>query len=203
MFHAAADTAQTFYDDEDFVQFVLTFRCAACMRHCIRLADKEAYDHERPEETSKLIWPRTTAREPIAPEVPTEYAALAREAALVLDDSPRASGALSRRCLQQVLREAGEFRGANLSDEIDQAIESGKLPSYLTDSLHALREIGNMAAHPNKSKSTGEIIDVEPGEAEWSLDVLDGLFDFYFVQPAKTLARKAALDARLGRVTNT
>lgn len=51
------------------------------------------------------------------------------------------------------------------------------------------------------SKSTGDIVDVEPGEAEWTLDVLEGLFDFFFVQPAKTVARKAALDAKLGRST--
>ena len=38
---------------------------------------------------------------------------------------------------------------------------------------------------------------VEPGEAEWTLDVLDGLFDFYYVQPAVLAARKAALNAKL------
>jgi hypothetical protein len=56
-----------------------------------------------------------------------------------------------------------------------------------------------MAAHPNKSTATGDYLEVEPGEAEWGLDILDGLFDFYFVQPAKTAARKAAFDARLGK----
>ncbi len=37
---------------------------------------------------------------------------------------------------------------------------------------------------------------MEPGEAEWNLDTLEGLFDFYYVQPAKTAARKAALNAQ-------
>jgi hypothetical protein len=48
-----------------------------------------------------------------------------------------------------------------------------------------------------KSTNTGEIVDVEPGEAEWNLDVLDSLFDFYFVQPAISAARKAAVNAKL------
>jgi hypothetical protein len=31
---------------------------------------------------------------------------------------------------------------------------------------HTVRTIGNFAAHPIKSTSTGTIVDVEPGEAE-------------------------------------
>jgi len=63
--------------------------------------------------------------------------------------------------------------------------------------LDAVRNIGNFAAHPMKSQSTGEIVPVEPGEAEWNLDVLESLFDFHFVAPAKTKARKDALNKKL------
>jgi hypothetical protein len=45
--------------------------------------------------------------------------------------------------------------------------------------------------------NTGEIIDVEPGEAEWLLNVLEGLFDHYFVQPAILAAKKDALNKKL------
>jgi len=38
---------------------------------------------------------------------------------------------------------------------------------------------------------------VEPGEAEWNLDVLESLFDFYYVQPARLQAKRAALDKKL------
>ncbi|MOA22378.1 hypothetical protein D3C78_1429310 [compost metagenome] len=44
--------------------------------------------------------------------------------------------------------------------------------------------------------NTGEILPVEPHEAEWNLDVLDMLFDFCYVQPAKNAARRAALNAK-------
>jgi hypothetical protein len=44
---------------------------------------------------------------------------------------------------------------------------------------------------------TREIVPVEPGEAEWNLDVLESLFDFYFVAPARTKARRDALNKKL------
>jgi hypothetical protein len=65
------------------------------------------------------------------------------------------------------------------------------------ESLDAVRNIGNFAAHPIKSTASGEVIDVEPGEAEWNLDVLESLFDFYFVQPAALRKKQDALNAKL------
>ena len=38
---------------------------------------------------------------------------------------------------------------------------------------------------------------VQPGESEWNLDVLEALFDFYFVQPELLKQKRAALDAKL------
>ena len=60
-----------------------------------------------------------------------------------------------------------------------------------------MRAIGNFAAHPIKSEKTGEILSVESGEAELNLDVLEALFDFYFVQPTVVRKKKAALDEKL------
>lgn len=74
---------------------------------------------------------------------------------------------------------------------------SKTLPSRLADDLHAVRVVGNFGAHPIKSKSTGEIVDVEPGEAEWNLDVLEALFDFYFVEPEKAKQRRDELNLKL------
>ena len=61
----------------------------------------------------------------------------------------------------------------------------------------AVRNIGNFAAHPQKSQSSGEIIDVEPGEAEWNLEVLDMLFDHFYTKPELAKKRRAILDAKL------
>jgi len=104
---------------------------------------------------------------------------------------------LSRRCLQQILRQAGGVKHGKLKNEINEAIDKGSLPSHITEVLHAVREIGNFAAHPEKDDATGTILPVEVGEAEWNLDVIEALFDFYYVQPALTAARKTALNEKL------
>lgn len=76
-------------------------------------------------------------------------------------------------------------------------LDRGTLPDDIAESLDAIRNIGNFAAHPMKSTASGEFIDVEPGEAEWNLDTVERLYDFYFVGPAKTAAKKAALNKKL------
>lgn len=149
-----------------------------------------------------IIYPLSTNRSPAPPEVDEKFAKDYREAAAVLDISANASAALSRRCLQNVLREKADLEkhSNNLNTEIQAVLDSGKLPSYLSQSLDAIRNIGNFAAHPNKSKATGEIVDVEPGEAEWSLELLEQLFDFYFVQPAKAQEQLSKLNSKLAEI---
>ncbi len=144
-----------------------------------------------------LIRPKGMSRNPLPPEVPKEYNEDYVEACLVFNDSPKASAALSRRCLQMLLREKAGVKHSNLSNEIQEVIDSGKLPTTLSESIDAIRNIGNFAAHPIKSKSIGEIVKVEPGEAEWNLDVLESLFDFYFVQPEILKRKRKALDKKL------
>ena len=145
----------------------------------------------------ELIRPRGTSRPPLPPEVPEQYKEDYREACLILADSPKASAALSRRCLQYLLREAGGTKKRDLADQIDEVLQDGKLPSDIAKIVDAVRNIGNFAAHPNKSKSTGEIVPVEPAEAELNLEVLESLFDFYFVRPAETQWRIDAINKKL------
>jgi len=142
----------------------------------------------------RLVWPPTALRL-VPPEVPEHIKKDYVEAADVLPISPKASAALSRRCLQTVLTEAGTATSKDLSKQIDEVLPS--LPTHLAESVDAIRAVGNFAAHSIKSKSSGEIVEVEPGEAECNLDVLDGLFDFYYVQPERTKQRKAALNLKL------
>jgi uncharacterized protein DUF4145 len=124
------------------------------------------------ETSSRLIRPKASGRPPVSPEVPNEYAEDYNEACLVLADSTKASAALSRRCLQFLLRDKAKVKHQDLVKEIQELLDRGTLPSHIADSLDAVRNIGNFAAHPIKSKSTGEIVPVETGEAEWNLNVL-------------------------------
>ncbi|TQI71129.1 uncharacterized protein DUF4145 [Gramella sp. Hel_I_59] len=145
-----------------------------------------------------LIRPKGSSRPPVPIEVPEDIAKDYDEACLVLPDSPKASAALSRRALQHLLRDAADIKNGNLANEIKQVLDSNNLPSYLSESIDAIRNIGNFAAHPSKSESTGKIVEVEPGEAEWNLEVLEMLFDFYYVQPEKIKQRREALNQKLG-----
>jgi len=144
-----------------------------------------------------LVYPKGISRSSIPAEIPTGFATDYREACLVLPDSEKASAALSRRCLQYLLREKAGIKKGDLANEIQQVLDSKQLPGYLAEDLDAIRNIGNFAAHPMKSTHTGEIVDVEPQEAEWLLNLLEGLFDFYFVQPARAKAKRDALNAKL------
>ena len=144
-----------------------------------------------------LIRPKTSNRTPVPPQVPSEFIEDYQEACLVLTDSPKASAALSRRCLQYILQEKAGVTHRDLAQQIQEVIDSNTLPSYIAESIDAIRNIGNFAAHPIKSKSTGEIVSVEPGEAEWSLDVIEMLYDFYFVQPTIIQQKRDALNQTL------
>ncbi len=149
-------------------------------------------------ELELLSFPRGVARSPLPAEL--EDAQLVKdynESALVLADSAKASAALSRRALQHILREKAGVKRGDLSGEIQQVLDSGKLPSDIADNLDAVRNIGNFATHPIKSKASGEIVEVEPNEAEWNLEVLEQLIDFYYVRPAVAKARRDELNAKL------
>ena len=136
---------------------------------------------------------RKAATDGVTPGLLADY----REACAVLEISPKASAALTRRCLQHMLEEKGKVKPGTLDSEIQQVLDSKALPSHLAESIDAVRNIGNFAAHPIKSASSGEIVDVEPGEAEWNLDVVEALFDFFFVQPKLLADKRAALNLKL------
>lgn len=177
--------------DRDGTWLVLDCKCPACNKGVMKLRCVASID------TEYLIRPKTSSRTPPSDFVSEPYRNDYIEACLVLEDSPKASAALSRRCLQAVLRDKGKIKPGRLVDEIQQVLDSGSLPSHLSESLDAVRNIGNFAAHPSKSENTGEIIDVEPGEAEWNLDILESLFDFYFVQPEITKQKREQLNKKL------
>ncbi len=115
----------------------------------------------------------------------------------MVEASPKAAAALSRRCLQHLLRDHVKVKASDLGKEIDEVLALNTLPSDLAHDIDAIRNIGNFAAHPMKSTQSGAILDVEPGEAEWTLTVLEELFDFYFVRTAKRAAQRDALNAKI------
>jgi hypothetical protein len=151
--------------------------------------------------TTEIIYPMTDdEKELVSLDVPDEYRNDFHEAATALGYSPKASAALSRRLLQKLLREKLGIKKRDLSQEIDEFIANVHAPSYLTNAIDAIRHIGNFAAHPIKYENSGEIVEVEAGEAEWLLEVLESLFDFTFVQPAKLEQRRQELNEKLKNI---
>ncbi len=148
----------------------------------------------------RMIDPIGISRGPVPTPVPKEIAEDYVEACNVLSISPKASAALSRRCLQNILRSNG-YRAKQLWQEIDLVLKetdtSKALPTNLRLSIDGIRHFGNFAAHPTEDTATSEIIDVEEGEAEWCLQILEEMFEHFYVRPADTKARQAALEAKL------
>ncbi len=191
-------------DSKEGYFYAVYRQCPECVKAIINIVlSKEHYstgtvlDHPASIIQNIMVWPKATSRPPCPPEVPSQFSSDYLEACLVLMDSPKASAALSRRCLQNILREKAGVKSSDLSNEIEQVLDNKVLPSHIAEIIDAVRHIGNFAAHPIKSKSTGEIIDVEPGEAELNLDVLEALFDFYFVGPALVAKKRDALNKKL------
>ena len=190
----------TFIDqDIDSAWGIISHTCPKCRRLVLALVKGEIDNFDSLVNLTDivLIRPKTPNRPPVPPQVPREFVEDYQEACLVLTDSPKASAALSRRCLQYILQEKAGVAHRDLARQIQEVIDSNALPSYIAESIDAIRNIGNFAAHPIKSKSTGEIVPVEPGEAEWSLDVIEMLYDFYFVQPAVIQQKRDALNQTL------
>ena len=172
--------------------------CPECLKSIIQLqCTKTGGTMSATSKRSWIVYPRSTSRPPAPNEVDEEIRSLYDEASLIANDSPRAAGALLRRALQQIIHDTAGIKKRDLNTEITELIGSNQLPSYITDILDSVRVVGNFAAHPIKSTSTGSIIDVEIGEVELCFDVIEALFDFYFIQPARIAAQKAAINKKL------
>ncbi len=171
--------------------------CAACKKLIVRLECSSWSTENRLTVNKFIVYPKASGRSPVSDDVPREFIADYEEAALILADSPKASAALSRRCLQHILREAAGVREKTLYADIQKVIDSNALPSYLSEPLDMLRKIGNVAAHATQNANTGEIVPVDPNEAAWCLDVIELLFDFYFVGPANAERQQQAFQEKL------
>ncbi len=179
--------------------YVLHQLCSECSEPIIFLELKKVFIPSSSiiDGTRFLVFPRGALQRPVPAQVPDPFRQDFIEACEVLSLSPKASAALSRRNLQTIIHDKAGIKEKDLNAEIQVLIDSGKIPTHISEGLHAVRQIGNFAAHPIKSTSTGEIVEVESGEAEWNLDVLESLFDFYFVQPDIAAKRKAELNKKL------
>lgn len=99
------------------------------------------------------------------------------EACSISNQSPKASATLARRCLQGMIRDFWGIKKNRLIDEI--AGLQGKIPASQWAAIDALRKIGNIGAH--MEKDVNEIIDVDPGEADRLIMLIELLIDKWYI----------------------
>lgn len=176
--------------------------CPACGKDILEYGEAISVNIGNPAQYWNMFFPTTSSRGPVPTDVPTPIATDYMEAAMVLGISPKASAALSRRCLQAMLREAG-YQQRDLAQQIDAVLAEQDarkaLPTGPHSTLDAIRNFGNFSAHPINDTTTLQVVDVEDHEAEYCLDILDALFDHYYVRPAEAKRRREALNEKLAK----
>lgn len=91
--------------------------------------------------------------------------------------SPKASAALARRCLQGMLRDFWKVKPAQLNLEIEEI--KTKVTPAVWDAIDAVRSVGNIAAHMEKDVNI--IIEIDPGEAELLIQLIEDLLRDWYV----------------------
>ena len=170
-------------------------RCANpdCKQALIRMSESHARtenNHSVEETVTWLARPRASTR-PLDPLVKEPFRTDYLEAAAIVDLSPRMSAALSRRILGELLAKyAGQDEPLPLKTRIDRFVEETCHPDYLRDSLQRLREVADLG-------TDAAISDVDRNEAEWTLDVLDSLFDYFIVARERNRKIREAMERKI------
>ena len=168
------------------------FRCPVCNRSTVEiqgLCGSIVNMH--------FVFPKGTYYPEYVPQqIKDDYA----EAALIAELSPKASATLSRRCLQGILRDfwkitpefwdsnidlkrevrLKESSKANLWQEIKAVEQLGGVPAPIIAAFKQLKDIANIGAHPETDVNL--IVDVEPGEAEALVSLVDLIIRLTYIQ---------------------
>ncbi|MCG7493357.1 DUF4145 domain-containing protein [Thalassobius sp. Cn5-15] len=118
------------------------------------------------------------------------------EACLVRDLSPKASATLARRCLQGMIRDFCGISKPTLFKEIaalKQQVDEGNAPRGVSiesvEAIDYIRQIGNIGAHMEKDINI--IVDVDSDEAQVLIELIETLFDEWYVARARREERFA------------
>jgi hypothetical protein len=132
----------------------------------------------------RVIFPVTSHRADLPEEVPASLRELYREAASIEHLSPNGSAFLTRRILEQTLRERFEKPRARLANLIDDFLKEESASATLHQMMHDIREFGNIAGHPAQDQQM-EWTTIDPAEASYTLDVVVEILDHIYVKPAR------------------
>jgi hypothetical protein len=118
------------------------------------------------------------------------------EACRIRELSPKASATLARRCLQGMIRDFCGIKKSRLIDEIKalkEEVEKGNAPKGVSEesveAIDHVRHVGNIGAHMEKDINL--VVEVDPGEAQALIELIETLFDECYVQRHKREERLA------------
>ena len=178
---------------------VLAANCPSCELPIIKISIETFIDNKR-RNKEYPVFPRFPTRTRVGHAVSATLRDDYAEACNVLSISPKASAALSRRILQIILTEQG-YQSSNLAKQINDVLNENNpskvLPIYIREVIDAIRNFGNFAAHPITDKTSLQVIDVEPNEAEWCLEIVEKLFEHYYITPARNRSNIDKLNSNL------
>lgn len=132
----------------------------------------------------KVIFPKVSVRpnsnakrfpDYIPEKIRNDY----EEAYAIAHLSPKASATLSRRCLQAMIRDFWGISEKTLIKEIEALSSSEKISPQDKNALHAIRQLGNIGAHPDKDPLV--MVDIDPDEATMMLSVIEHFFNAWYI----------------------
>lgn len=185
-----------------------TLRCAnpECLELTLTLQLRERERHPQ-----KGIWvaakllhkwqllPESSAK-PLPDYIPKPISQDYYETCRIRDLSPKASATLSRRCLQGMIRDFCGISRGRLIDEIEELrrkMDAGEAPRHVSadtvDAIDHVRKIGNIGAHMEKDIDV--IVDVDPGEAQKLIELIELLVEEWYIQRERRNQRLVELGA--------
>ncbi len=162
--------------------FLLSF-CGHCDKPSIWLVIRHyppAGSRRTPPPTGVLIYPRKSPAPDPAEDMPEAVSKDYKEAASIVERSPRAAAALLRLAIERLCQELGAD-GKRLNDQIGDLVEKG-LPPRVQKALDIVRVIGNESVHPGQ-------IDLDDDR-----ETANSLFDLLNVIVHETITRPRELD---------
>ncbi|MCX8033120.1 MAG: hypothetical protein N3B14_07025 [Thermoleophilia bacterium] len=177
-------------EDPDGAWQVATTRCPVCDRIIAQLVTDSGRTYP--------AWPPSSLRPTLSRDVPEPWRSDYHTACQVMCYSEEAAAALARRLLARLLQEQLRLEGRDLSELISKAAALVQMPSYLKEVLDLFAQATHLTADNPKATYPDRLVPVEPGEAQWTLDVVESFLEFEFISRARVERRASALREKLG-----
>lgn len=147
---------------------------------------------------SRVVFPLASTRQKTSAVVRQLDCDLAQDYDEAVSCEPlslQAASCLLRRCASHILIDnCGAPKNQTLGQQIKHARNDGKLPEHISEQVDGVLNHGNQSAHPWFDDS-GEILKVEQRDLDWCFEIVQLMFDHYYIEPQKRAERKQRMEA--------